>query len=50
MTGPIVRGVTFAENLQRLAEKIVRDTADWFGTPTGTVTMSEWIAEQKGLR
>ena len=31
-------------------EKIVRDTADWFGTPTGTVTMSEWIAEQKGLR
>jgi len=31
-------------------EKIVRDASDALGAQTGTVTMSEWIAKQKGLK
>lgn len=31
-------------------EKIVRDAGEALGAQTGTVTMSEWIAEQRGLK
>ena len=31
-------------------EKITRDASEALGDQTGVVTMTEWIAEQKGLK